>query len=107
VTNTGKRAGAEVAQLYVGDPSARVPRPAKELKGFAKVRLEPGQTERVSLKLDRRSFAYFDDAAHEWRIDPGKFLICVGDSSEDKLLQGELAIPASGTGPGGAFLFNP
>jgi beta-glucosidase len=81
VTNDGARAGAEVAQLYVGDPSARAPRPVKELKGFRKVRLEPGRSQRVSLLLDRRAFAYFDAAAHRWRIDRGQFILYVGDSS--------------------------
>ena len=63
--------------------SARlVPRPARELKGFRKVRLDPGQTERVTLSLGRRAFAYFDVAAHQWRIDPGQFLFYVGDASD-------------------------
>jgi beta-glucosidase len=81
VTNTGARAGAAVPELYVGDPSALAPRPVKELKGFAKVRLEPGKTQRVALTLDRRAFAYFDAAAHQWRIDRGAFVLYVGDSS--------------------------
>jgi beta-glucosidase len=82
VTNTGHRAGAEVAQLYVGDPSARIKRPMKELKGFQKVRLAPGQTKRVTLSLDDRAFSYWDASAHRWRMDPGQFVIYVGDSSE-------------------------
>jgi beta-glucosidase len=82
VRNDGDRAGAEVAQLYVGNPAAKVARPARELKGFRKVRLEPGQTERVTMTLGRRAFAYFDVAAHQWRIDPGLFLFYVGDASD-------------------------
>ncbi len=60
VTNTGSVAGAEVAQLYVSDPSAKANRPERELKGFAKVRLAPGETRHVTLNLDARAFSYWD-----------------------------------------------
>lgn len=83
VTNTGQREGADVAQLYVGDPSAKVERPVKELKGYEKVRLEPGKTEHVTLALDHRSLAYWDTASKGWKVDPGKFVVYVGDSSEN------------------------
>jgi len=83
VTNTGRREGADVAQLYVGDPSAKVERPAKELKGYEKVRLEPGKTEHVTLALDHRSLAYWNVATNNWQVDPGKFVVYVGDSSEN------------------------
>lgn len=83
VTNTGKVEGADVAQVYVGDPSASVKRPVKELKGFNRVSLAPGQTKRVYVTLDRRSFAYWDVKSHGWRVDPGKFVVYVGDSSEN------------------------
>lgn len=83
VTNTGERAGADVAQLYVGDPSAKVDRPVKELKGYKKVRLEAGKTEHVTLTLGRRSLAYWDTASNGWKVDPGKFVVYVGDSSEN------------------------
>jgi beta-glucosidase len=117
VTNTGKAAGAEVAQLYVSDPSARgncperelkgiekvaqlcvsdpsakVSRPERELKGFEKVRLAPGETKRITLNLDARAFSYWDEAAHKWTIDPGKFVIRVGDSSESTPLSAELTL---------------
>jgi beta-glucosidase len=82
VTNSGSVAGAEVAQLYVSDPSAKVSRPERELKGFEKVRLAPGETKHVTLSLDARAFSYWDEGAHKWRIDPGKFVLRVGDSSE-------------------------
>lgn len=82
VTNTGQREGADVAQVYVGDPSAKVERPVKELKGFEKVRLSPGETKHVSLTLDRRSLAYWDMKGNDWRVDPGEFKVYVGDSSE-------------------------
>ncbi len=90
VKNTGTVAGAEVAELYVSDPSAKVERPERELKGFAKVRLEPGETKHVTLKLDARSFSYWSEAKHDWVIDPGKFVVRVGDSSESTPLTAEI-----------------
>ena len=92
VTNTGKSEGAEVAQLYVSDPSAKVERPERELKGFEKVHLAPGETKHVTLTLDARSFSYWDDSAHQWNIDPGKFMIRVGDSSENTPLETSLTM---------------
>src|SRR6185437_3233545 len=92
VTNTGKVAGAEVAQLYVSDPSSKAQRPERELKGFEKVRLEPGETKHVSITLDSRAFSYWDEAAHKWTIDPGKFTIRVGGSSEDTPLSSDLTL---------------
>jgi beta-glucosidase len=83
VTNTGSRAGATVAQVYVGDPSAKVKRPTKELKGFEKVRLGPGDSRHVSVALNRRSLAYWSDDKNGWQVDPGQFVIFVGDSSEN------------------------
>jgi beta-glucosidase len=82
LTNTGDRAGAEVAQVYVADTHSSVPRPPKELKGFAKVHLEPGETQRVTIGLDRRSFAYYDVESRDWAVTPGNFEILVGRSSE-------------------------
>ncbi|MFP5230813.1 MAG: glycoside hydrolase family 3 protein [Acidobacteriota bacterium] len=82
VTNTGQREGATVAQVYVGDPSARVKRPLKELKGFEKIRLASGATQHVRVELDRRALAYWSDAKNGWQVDPGKFVLYVGDSSE-------------------------
>jgi beta-glucosidase len=83
VTNTGQLTGAEVAQVYVGDPSANVPRPVKELKGFERITLNPGQTKRISVTLNRRSLTYWDVKSHTWKVDPGKFIVYVGDSSEN------------------------
>ena len=82
VTNTGTRKGAEVAQVYVGDPHPKVARPIRELKGFERVELAPGETKRVTLPLDARSFAYYDVATKKWAVDPGKFTVEVGDSVE-------------------------
>jgi beta-glucosidase len=92
VTNTGGVAGAEVAQLYVSDPSTKVSRPERELKGFEKVRLAPGETKRVTLNLDARAFSYWNEAARKWTIDPGKFVLRVGDSSESTPLSAELTL---------------
>jgi beta-glucosidase len=92
VTNTGSVAGAEVAQLYVSDPSAKATRPERELKGFEKVRLAPGETKHVTLNLDARAFSYWDSAAHKWAIDPGKFVLRVGDSSETTPLHADLTL---------------
>ena len=92
ITNTGTVAGAEVAQLYVSDPSAQVDRPERELKGFAKVRLAPGETRHIALTLDARAFSYWDQPAQKWIIDPGKFIFRVGDSSENTPLHAEVAI---------------
>lgn len=92
VTNTGEREGADVAQLYVGDPSAKVERPVKELKGYKKVRLEPGKTEHVTLTLDHRSLAYWDTASNGWKVDPGKFVAYVGDSSENTPLRQDFEV---------------
>jgi beta-glucosidase len=92
VTNTGSVAGAEVAQLYVSDPSAKASRPERELKGFEKVHLAPGETKHVTLNLDARAFSYWDSTAHKWIIDPGKFVVRVGDSSENTPLRADLTL---------------
>ena len=62
------------------------------MKGFEKVRLAPGETKHVTLTLDARAFSYWDEAAHKWTIDPGKFVIRVGDSSENTPLTAEIAL---------------
>jgi beta-glucosidase len=95
VKNTGKREGAEVAQVYVGDTQTRVPRPAKELKGFLKVNLRAGETRRVSVMLDRRALSYYDVNAKQWRAEPGDFNVLVGRSSEQIELRGKLTLTAS------------
>jgi beta-glucosidase len=92
ITNTGERAGADVAQVYVSDDHAKTPRPAKELKGFEKVALQPGETKHVSVELDSRSFAYYDAEAKKWIIAPGKFGILVGDSSASLDLKGSVEV---------------
>jgi beta-glucosidase len=83
VTNTGTRAGQEIAQLYVRDEKSRLARPEKELKEFAKISLQPGETKTVALKLGMRALAYFDDAKIGWVADAGTFEVLVGSSSAD------------------------
>jgi beta-glucosidase len=83
VTNTSKRAGATVAQLYVLPHTAGIDRPFQELKAFARVDLQPGETKTVSLQLDRRSFSFWDVTSHGWQVTPGNYEIAVGCSSRD------------------------
>jgi len=83
VTNTGKRAGAAVAQLYVGEKTPAVERPARELKGFERVMLQAGETKQVSLELDARSFSFYDVGAGAWKADAGAFEVMLGGSSND------------------------
>jgi len=92
VKNTGNRAAAEVAELYVGDSHASVPRPVKELKGFAKVNLEPGETKRVSLTLDRRAFSFYDVRKRDWSAEPGDFTILVGSASDNIQLRSRFVL---------------
>lgn len=83
VTNTGPRAGKEVVQLYVRDRQARLQRPEKELKAFAKVHLEPGECKMVTLSIGRSALAYYDDSLHQWVAEAGEFDVLVGASSRD------------------------
>ena len=92
VTNTGTRAGADVAEVFVGDQHAPVPRPAKELKGFAKVNLNPGETRNISVKLDRRAFSFYDVKTHTWVVAPGDFDVFVARSAADIELTGKVTV---------------
>jgi beta-glucosidase len=92
VKNSGRMPGAEIAELYVGDAHSSVPRPFKELKGFAKVRLNPGETKHVSLTLDRRAFSYYAVNKKAWNAEPGDFAILVGSSSEKIELKGSFTL---------------
>jgi beta-glucosidase len=83
ITNTGERAGQEVVQLYVKDLESTPVRPPKELKAFAKVMLEPGQTRTVEFELDERALAYWDPSIASWATEPGEFELLVGSSSRD------------------------
>lgn len=83
VTNTGDRAGAEVVQLYIGDEQSSLPRPVKELKGFQKVSLNPGQTRTVTFEITPGMLHYYDDAKGAWVAEPGAFTAYVGAASDD------------------------
>ena len=94
VANTGQRAGAEVVQVYVGDVEASVSRPLRELKGFAKVFLEPGETQQVSCQLDERAFAFWSARFQRWVVEPGEFMIAVGNSSRHLVATETISIDA-------------
>jgi beta-glucosidase len=94
VTNTGIRAGKECVQLYVGDVETSLPRPVKELKGFRKVLLEPGETKVLTFSLDKRAFAFYDTQLGDWAVEPGSFLISVGASSQDIRLTATVEVEA-------------
>lgn len=83
VTNTGNRRGAEVVQCYVSDLKSSLPRPVKELKGFRKVSLAPGETREVSFTIGKEALSFFDDARHAWVAEPGKFEIRIAASATD------------------------
>ena len=92
LTNTGSVEGAEVAQVYVGKPGSALLRPAKELKGFAKVRLAPGESRRVSIPLDDKAFRWFDVQANAWKTEGGEYTVMVGASCADIRLTGSVAV---------------
>jgi beta-glucosidase len=83
VTNTGARAGDEVVQLYVRYPGSKVDRPLKQLRGFARVGIEPGKVKTVTMRLPASELAYWDTARHAWVVEPGKIELMVGPSSTD------------------------
>lgn len=86
VTNTGKAAGKEIVQLYVADSESTEARPVKELKGFEKLSLEPGETKTAEFVLDRRAFAYYEPRIKDWHVERGSFEIMIGKSSRDIVL---------------------
>ena len=92
VKNTGKVAAAEVAQVYVGDDECSLVRPAKELKGFGKVMLQPGETKTVSVRLSDEAFRFYDPILRQWMVEPGVFTVHVGASSADIRLTGKLTV---------------
>lgn len=92
VRNSGGRAGAEVVQLYVHDGHASVDRPPKELKGFARVELAPGESRRVTMTLDQAAMSFFDPSRNDWVAEPGTFDVLVGASSADIRLKGSFEL---------------
>ena len=95
VKNTGDRAGKTVVQLYVGDTESTPIRPVRELKGFEKVALQPGESKEVSFTLDKRSFAYWNQQIHDWHVETGKFTIEAGASSRDLPLKAEVTVDST------------
>ena len=83
VKNTGVREGQEVVQLYISDKKSSLPRPVKELKGFQKVKLAPGETKEVTFTIDKEALSFFDDTQHAWVAEPGKFEAVIAASAAD------------------------
>ena len=96
VTNTGKRAGAEIVQLYVAKPGAEVLRPAQELKGFAKVQLQPGESKTVTIPLDDKAFRYWNTKTDSWEVEGGSYELRVGASSADIRLTAVVEVAGTG-----------
>lgn len=93
VTNTGDVAGEEVVQLYAGCERSSVPRAVKELKGFSKIHLDPGETKLVEFSVRARQLAYYDEQANKWRVEPGNYRVYVGPSSRtDDLLSARFRV---------------
>jgi len=92
VRNTGELEGSEIVQLYVRDEACSVLRPEKELKGFAKVHLKPGEQKTVTFKLDKDAFAFWHPGTRNWTIEPGEFTILIGKSSIDIVLKGKVEV---------------
>jgi len=95
ITDTGSREGAEIAQLYIGAPHGKVRRPLKELKGFSKVMLHPGETKHVSVILGARAFSYYDVDSKQWRVESGNYDVLIGRSLDQMELRGKLALPSA------------
>ena len=97
VTNTGTRAGDAVPEVYIAAEHSSVPRPPKELKGFARVTLQPGKTRRVTVPLTARSFAYYDVDGKQWRAAKGVYDVQIGTSSEQIELKGNITLTSDAT----------
>ena len=95
ITNIGKVEGKEIVQLYVEDIESTVIRPVRELKGFQKIGLKPGESKQVSFTLSKRSFAYWDQPTSGWRVESGEFHISIGSSSRDIRCTGSVTVESS------------
>jgi beta-glucosidase len=92
ITNTGSRAGTEIVQLYIGDPSASLPRPVKELKGFSRVTLTPGQSGIASMEIGEDDLSFYNESAGSWVVEPGDIKLLVGASSRDIRLSQTISV---------------
>jgi beta-glucosidase len=99
ITNAGSHAGDEIAEVYVAPPSGPVPRPPKELKGYARVSLRPGESREVTIALEPRAFAYWDVAQDRWMVQPGTYEILVGAASNDVRLRGRIDVAGAALPP--------
>ena len=90
--NIGTRAGAEIAQLYIGKPDSQIFRPSKELKGFAKIFLEPGECAEVTIPFDDKSFRYFDIDSSGWEVEPGSYRVMIGSNIESIMLEDDFIL---------------
>ena len=95
IKNTSSRAGKEVVQLYVRSHGKGIGRPARELKGFVKISLEPGEETTVSFTLDKRAFAYYEEAVHGWMVESGEFTVELGASSRDIRLAAAISVEST------------
>ncbi len=95
VKNTGKRFGKAVTQLYVGDVQSTVLRPVRELKGFEKTALQPGEAKDISFTLDKRAFAYWNEQIRDWHVETGEFRIEIGNSSRDIRLSDTVTVQST------------
>jgi len=92
ITNTGTVEGREVSQVYIADKQAFLPRPIKELKGFAKTSLKPGETKQVTIGLDREALSFYDEREMHWIAEAGTFTVLVGASSANIKLKGDVEL---------------
>ena len=90
VTNTGKCEGKEVVQLYVADKNGTVNRPVKELRGFTKISLLPGETRRIQMKISARDLSFYHEELQGWYAPSGKYELLIGHASDEILLSGEI-----------------
>lgn len=92
ITNKGLVSGREVAQVYIAAPQSSLPRPLKELKGFTKVYLGPGESKKVTVELERDALSYYDDRQMTWVVEKGIFEVLVAASANDVKLKGEVVV---------------
>ena len=83
ISNAGRQEAKEIVQLYVSNKQCSVPRPIKELKGYKKIQLKPGETKSVSFALSEDAFSFWSEHSHAWVVEPGEFEVMLGASSSD------------------------